>query len=55
MLEVTQAKKASVLFVWLAIFLALTIVVAGYGLDAVFPMAHDIFHDARHAAGFACH
>ena len=55
MLEVTQARKASILFVWLAISLALITVVAGYGLDVVLPMAHDIFHDARHAAGFACH
>ena len=55
MIRVAESKKANLLFLWIAVFLSLTLFVIGYGMDALLPLAHDSFHDARHAAGFACH
>ena len=43
--------------VWVAFVIStaiLMLAIAG-GLDSVVPGAHDVFHEARHAAGIPCH
>ena len=55
MQNAVHVRSLNLLFVWIAVLLTLTLMVTGYGLDTLVPMAHDSFHDARHAAGFACH
>ena len=48
-------KKVDLTVLWLAALLSVMLFTTGYGADALLPLAHDSFHDARHAAGFACH
>lgn len=52
---VQQRQSVNLVFVWIAALLAILLLTIGYGADIFIPMAHDSFHDARHAAGFACH
>ena len=55
MIRTHENKKTDILFLWIAVFLSVMLFTVGYGVDALLPLAHDSFHDARHAAGFACH
>ena len=55
MIRTEQRKKTTLVFLWSAALLSLMLFTVGYGVDALLPLAHDSFHDARHAAGFACH
>ena len=56
MVETVQGRKSvNLVFVWIAALLAMLLLTIGYGADFIIPMAHDGYHDARHAAGFACH
>lgn len=55
MIRAGESKKVDVLFIWIAVLLSMMLFVTGYGMDALVPLAHDSFHDARHAAGFTCH
>ena len=55
MIRTHESKKTDILFLWIAVFLSVMLFTVGYGADALLPLAHDSFHDARHAAGFACH
>jgi cobalt transporter subunit CbtB len=55
MQNAVRVDRVPLLFVWIAVLLTLTLMITGYGLDTLVPMVHDSFHDARHAAGFACH
>lgn len=34
---------------------AFLMIIIVYGVDAVIPGIHDLFHDFRHSAGFLCH
>ena len=54
---IAQTRSVNRKAVWAAFAIAaaiLMLAIAG-GLDSVIPAAHDIFHEARHAAGIPCH
>ena len=54
---IAQMQSVNHKAAWAAFAIAaaiLMVAIAG-GLDSVLPGAHDVFHEARHAAGIPCH